>query len=321
MIVGARIAKVGEEWMADSARPRSDAVETTPPSGIHAHFSRVAAARTEPLEKRLAERIVPATPSLADLVPAMALAAAHEVTVLLTGETGTGKTFLARLLHDCSPRSAHRFLAVPCGALSNNLIESELFGHVKGAFTGADQVKTGKFAAAGKGTILLDEIDTLGLEQQAKLLRVIETGEYEPVGGNETKTCHARIIAASNWDLEGAVERGQFRQDLFYRLNVMAFHLPPLRDRKQDIAPLARGLLTGFSDKFRKSLTGIHAEALAALESFPWPGNIRQLENVIQLAVLVSSGAELLHSHLPAAVRDFNPGGASSPSERLLHSA
>src|SRR5437867_10175534 len=132
-------------------------------------------------------------------------------------------------MHGCAPRKTHSFLAVPCGAQTAKLIESAFFGHSKGAFTGADRAKEGKFAAAGEGTLLLDEIDTLGLEQQANLLRVIETGEYEPVGSNETHLCKARIIAASNWNLEEAVERGTFRQDLYYRLNVMSFHLPSLR--------------------------------------------------------------------------------------------
>src|SRR6516165_9790189 len=147
-------------------------------------------------------RLLTQTPSLLPLVERVALAARHDVTVLLTGETGTGKTFLARLIHDFSPRSAYRFLTVPCGALSANLIESEFFGHVKGAFTGADRVKVGKFAAVGEGTLLLDEIDTLALEQQASLLRVIETGEYEPVGSNETQLSRARLVVASNVNLE-----------------------------------------------------------------------------------------------------------------------
>src|SRR5262245_40543753 len=267
--------------------------------------------REETLEEVIRRRLLSLTPSLTQeqMVERVALAAAHDVTVLLTGETGTGKTYLARLMHDCSPRKEHPFLTVPCGAQPANLVESAFFGHVKGAFTGADRSKVGKFEAAGNGTILLDEIDTLGLEQQAGLLRVIETGEFEPVGSNETKRCSARIIVASNWDLEEAVAKGKFRQDLYYRLNVMSFHLPPLRERVQDIQPLVRGMAARFNTKFKKELFDISPEALDALETFPWPGNIRQLENFIQQAVLVSSGPELLLEHLPQQVRDYRPTG------------
>jgi DNA-binding NtrC family response regulator len=265
------------------------------------------ATEEETVQQVIRRRLLAMTPSLVPLVERIALAAAHDVTVLFTGETGTGKTFLARLMHDCSPRRQHPFLTVPCGALPPNLIESAFFGHVKGAFTGADRAKVGKFAAAGQGTILLDEIDTLGLEHQASLLRVIETGEYEPVGSNETHLSAARIIVASNWDLEEAVEDGRFRQDLYYRLNVISFHLPPLRERVQDIAPLVRGMAARFNAKFHKDLFDISPEAMVALESFPWPGNIRQLENAVQQAVLLSSGSELLVEHLPPAVRDGAP--------------
>jgi transcriptional regulator with PAS, ATPase and Fis domain len=279
--------------------------------------------RTEALEETISRRLLAQTPSLLPLVDRIALAAAHDVTVLLTGETGTGKTFLARLMHESSPRKQHRFLAVPCGALAANLVESEFFGHVKGAFTGADRNKVGKFAAVGQGTLLLDEIDTLPLEQQAGLLRVIETGEYEPVGSNETHVSTARLIVASNLHLEDAVERGKFRQDLYYRLNVMSFHLPPLRERVQDIAPLVRGMATRFNHKFHKQLFDIGPEAMAALESFPWPGNLRQLENVIQHAVLMSSGPEVLLQHLPPQIQEhaqlLGGNGGSLAADDLQH--
>jgi two-component system, NtrC family, response regulator HydG len=251
----------------------------------------------------LARQLLEYTPSLLPLTEHLELAAAHDVTVLLTGETGTGKTHLARLIHDCSPRREQPLIVVPCGALAPNLVKSEFFGHSKGAFTGADADKVGKFEAAGWGTLLLDEIDALPLEAQAALLRVIETGEFEPVGSNETQLCRARIIAASNTNLEEAVARGMFRQDLFYRLNVMSFHLPPLRERPQDIASLASGMAARLGRKFGKGLTAIGAKALRALQQFSWPGNIRQLENVIQQAVLVSSGTQLLVRHLPAILR------------------
>jgi two-component system response regulator HydG len=256
------------------------------------------------LEELLERKLLAQTPSLVPLADRIALAACHDVTVLLNGATGSGKTFLARLMHDLSPRKQHRFLAVPCGALSANLLESELFGHVKGAFTGADRPKLGKFAAVGEGTLLLDEIDTLALEQQATLLRVIETGEFEPVGSVDTQQCQARLIVAANVDLETAVNEGRFRPDLYFRLNVMSFHLPPLRERVQDIAPLARGMAARFNRKFNKELFDIHPETMAALEAFAWPGNLRQLENVVQHAVLVSSGPTLLPSHLPPALRE-----------------
>jgi two-component system, NtrC family, response regulator HydG len=270
----------------------------------------------------IGRRLLFSTPSIMPMAERIALAVSHDVTVLLTGETGTGKTYLARLIHDCSARKDHRFLVVPCGALTASLIESEFFGHILGAFTGADRTKLGKFAAAGDGTLLLDEIDALGMDQQAKLLRVLETGEFEPIGSNETQHCTARIIVGSNWNLDEAVEGGKFRRDLYYRLNVMSFHLPPLRERVQDVAPLARGMAARFNSKFHKDLFEITPEALAALEAFAWPGNIRQLENVVQQAVLVSSGHKLSLQHLPAPVQEYalpSNGDDSTERESLSH--
>jgi len=265
---------------------------------------------TETMPERMRRRLLALTPSLSPLAPQLEIAASHDVTVLIEGETGTGKTFLARLIHDCSSRASHRFLVVSCGALSGNLIASEFFGHVKGAFTGADVPKIGKFAAAGAGTLLLDEIDTLGLDHQTNLLRVIETGEYEPVGGNETQFSKARVIAATNWNLTDAVDRGTFRRDLYYRLQVITFHLPPLRARPQDIAPLVRGMIARFGTRFGKKIFSITPEAMRTLEEFAWPGNIRQLENAIQQAVLTCSGEVLTLTHLPAMVRTRSDGRA-----------
>ncbi len=263
----------------------------------------------DPTPDRIRRELTALTPSLAPLAPQLELAAAHDVTVLIEGETGTGKSHLARLIHDCSSRATGRFLVVACGALSGHLIASEFFGHTKGAFTGADGPKVGKFAAAGSGTLLLDEIDTLGLEHQANLLRVIETGEFEPVGSNETQRCQARVVAATNWNLADAVERGSFRRDLYYRLHVVTFHLPPLRGRPGDIGPLVRGMAAKYAARFNKRLYGVDPAAVRAAELFPWPGNIRQLENVVQQAVLTCTGESLTLSDLPAAVTT-RPAGA-----------
>lgn len=256
---------------------------------------------------RIRRRLLTLTPSLATLTMPLEIASSHDVTVLIEGETGTGKTHLARLIHECSSRATHRFQVIGCGSLTGSQLASELFGHARGAFVGADTPKVGKLAATGQGTLLLDEIDTLSLDQQANLLRVIETGEYEPVGSNETQICQARMIATSNWNLADAVERGTFRSDLYYRLNVIACRLPPLRDRRQDLQPLVRGMVAKYGTKFGKRIFNVHPDAMRSLELFPWPGNLRQLENVLQQAVLSCVGDELRLQHLPPMVHTVPP--------------
>jgi len=247
------------------------------------------------------------TPEMFDMLDELKVPAAHDVTVLLIGETGSGKTYLARLIHELSSRRDERCLTVACGALPSDLIESELFGYVKGAFTGADRDKQGKFAAAGAGTLLLDEIDVLPLEQQARLLRVIETGEYEPVGSNETQVSQARLIVASNYDLAGLVDQGAFRKDLFFRLNMLCFRLLPLRERPWDVEFLARKFALDHSRAYQIQLRHIEPEFLETLRSYAWPGNIRELENVVRRAVLYCRRGVLSASDLPSAIRQAPP--------------
>jgi DNA-binding NtrC family response regulator len=232
-------------------------------------------------------------PELFSVLDDLELVAQHDVTVLLIGETGTGKSHVAQLIHELSPRSGERFLPVACGALPGELIESELFGHVKGAFTGADRTKTGKLESVGGGTFLLDEIDVLGLDQQAKLLRVLEGGEFEPVGSNETRKLRGRAIVASNLDLETLVASDRFRSDLYYRLNEVKFHLPPLRRRQRDIVPLAIEFIEAFANQHRIAVRRVHPEFLELLKSYHWPGNIRELKNQMRRAVLFCRSGEL----------------------------
>lgn len=257
------------------------------------------------------------TPQVKRMLEDLAIAADKDVTLLLIGETGAGKTYLSNLIHEVSPRRDQPFITVACGALPGDLIESELFGHVKGSFTSAHADKDGKFIAAGKGTILLDEIDVLSPEQQVKLLRVIETGQFEQVGSNRTLTSQARLVVASNLALEPLVQQGKFRPDLYYRLSMLKFDLLPLRARKQDIKPMARRFIQSKAKKHNMSIVRIEQEFFDALYSYPWPGNVRELEYAIEKAVIYCRDGVLRATHLASHIVSGVAGPTNDPSVQL----
>ncbi|MEW5984452.1 MAG: sigma-54 dependent transcriptional regulator [Acidobacteriota bacterium] len=234
-------------------------------------------------------------------------------TILVTGESGTGKELVARAIHVHSMRREHPFVALNCGAMPESLLESELFGHVRGAFTGAATTKKGLIEAAERGTVLLDEISEMSPMMQVKLLRVLQERRFRRVGGNEEIGADIRVIAATNRDLLRMVAEGTFREDLYYRINVIAVHLPPLRDRREDILLLAEHFLIKYREQMGKSVTGFTTEAAELLESFDWPGNVRQLEHAIERAVALERGTLVQAAGLPAELR--RPGDASGPSE------
>jgi len=225
-------------------------------------------------------------------------------TVLITGESGTGKTLIARALHHNSTRREQPFVEVNCGALPETLLESELFGHKRGSFTGAHADKLGKFAAADKGTIFLDEITNASPLLQMKLLRILQDKEFEPVGANETKRVDVRVVLATNLDLAKEVETGNFRRDLYYRINVVSIAMPPLRERVSDIPVLAAHFLKQFAKENEKRITGIDDAMIDLLIRYPWPGNVRELENCIERGVVLTRNEELTPDDLPTAMRE-----------------
>jgi transcriptional regulator with PAS, ATPase and Fis domain len=250
------------------------------------------------------------------------LVAPQDTTLLLSGETGTGKTRLARLIHELSLRRTEPFLVINCGALAANLMESEMFGHVRGAFTGAVRDRSGKFTDAGRGTLLLDEIDSLPPSLQAKLLRAVDDRVFEPVGSNDPLPVRARLIAASNRTLEQEVQAGRFRADLYYRLNVVGFRLPPLRERPSAIPQLASGFLTEIAARNGRPVHSIAADALGALQRYRLPGNIRELRNIIERAVALCPGPEIQLTDLPEVITAaaHRPNGLGLvPSSSLGH--
>jgi PAS domain S-box-containing protein len=233
------------------------------------------------------EEIIGASPALKAVLSDVSKVAASDSSVLITGETGTGKELIARAIHKRSRRSSHAFISLNCAAIPSSLIASELFGHEKGAFTGALARRAGRFELAQEGTIFLDEIGELPAEMQIALLRVLQEREFERVGGNQTLKVDVRVIAATNRDIETAIAAGKFRSDLFYRLNVFPIEIPPLRERKEDIPLLVEYFVSRFARKAGKNIQGINKKTLDLLLSYPWPGNIRELQNVVERSVIV----------------------------------
>lgn len=233
--------------------------------------------------------------------------AGSTATVLLTGETGTGKELIARALHELSPRATGPFIRVNCGALSESLLESELFGHVKGAFTSAVENRTGRFEAAHGGTIFLDEINSVSYKLQVKLLRVLQEQEFERVGDTRTIKIDCRVVAATNRDLLDEIDEGRFREDLYYRLNVVPIYLPPLRDRAEDIPALVDFFKRKYAEANQSRVPGVTAESLSALQGYAWPGNVRELQNYIERAIVLCTGNTLSLELFPAHVRGLAP--------------
>ncbi len=257
--------------------------------------------------------IIGDSPVLRKLLQLVARVAASETSVLILGESGTGKEMVARAIHRQSQRASAPFVAINCAAITETLLESELFGHEKGAFTGAVAQKKGKLELAEGGTVFLDEIGELAAPLQAKLLRVLQQREFERVGGTRTWKLNVRVIAATNRDLLAEVRRGAFREDLYHRLNVVALHVPPLRDRSEDIPALASSFLERASARCRRRVTRISPEALAHLKAYPWPGNVRELENAIERAVVLGESEEVLPEDLPETVLDAPAAAPPNP--------
>src|SRR6266702_3106320 len=279
-------------------------------------------ATTEYLREQIAEEhgfgdIVGRSPALRTALQAVAQVATTSATVLLLGETGTGKELFARAIHERSPRRDRPLVKVNCAAIPATLIESEFFGHERGAFTGATQRREGRFALANGGTIFLDEVGELPLELQGKLLRVLQEGEFEPVGATRTRKVDVRVIAATNRDLERAVRAGTFREDLYYRLSVFPLPLPPLRERGDDVVHIASAIAEKLARAMGKTLAPIGATDVAALRSYSWPGNVRELRNIVGRAIITSRSGRLdLERVLPAS--DPVPQGGAPRGGEIL---
>ncbi|ODB35452.1 sigma-54-dependent Fis family transcriptional regulator [Pseudoalteromonas sp. BMB] len=255
------------------------------------------------------------SPAMLQLMAQIENVADTDVNIMLSGENGTGKSFLAEKIHALSQRCSGPFISVNMGAIAENLFESELFGHKKGAFTDAKSNRLGRIELANKGTLFLDEIANIPLSQQAKLLRVLESGQYEMLGSSLTRQMDTRIISASNADLQKQISRDLFREDLFYRLNALEFHVPPLREREQDIVPLAQHFLDKLSRKYQKPPMALDSRAQCALQSYHWPGNVRELSHLMERTVLLTKSEQVTDSDL--AIQTRNTDKMTSASEKI----
>ncbi|MCX7718886.1 MAG: sigma-54 dependent transcriptional regulator [Candidatus Sumerlaeaceae bacterium] len=262
-------------------------------------LSRLSALEDRLVRRASFDRIIGASPAMREVFDAMEKVIPNDVTVLITGESGTGKELVAQAVHYHSSRKSRAFVSVNCAAIPETLLESELFGHEKGAFTGAVGSKPGRFEAADGGTLFLDEIGDMPLGLQSKMLRVLQEGEVMRVGGRDPIRVNVRVVAATNQNLAEKVEAREFRLDLYYRLNVFPIHLPPLRRRREDIPLLVEHFIGMYNPRLNKQVTGVSPEALSALLDYPWPGNVRELENVIQRAMIIASGTHLTPAELP----------------------
>ena len=264
---------------------------------------------------RGADGIVGHSAALQQAVAVARKVARHPSTVLLTGESGTGKELVAALIHQAGPRAARPFVAVNCGAIPEQLLESELFGHARGAFTGAVEHRRGLFEEADGGTLFLDEIGELPVSLQVKLLRALQEEEVRPVGDNTPRRVDVRVITATARDLEAEVRAGRFRADLFYRVNVVRIQLPPLRERREDIPELVRHFIGVYNRKLDLSIRGVSPSAMRFLMEYPWPGNVRELENVVERAMVLADGAQVELEHLPDFARQ--PDNTTADDEDL----
>ncbi|MHB1158538.1 MAG: sigma-54-dependent transcriptional regulator [Phycisphaerales bacterium] len=260
------------------------------------------------------EGIIGTSPAIGRILTTIRQVAPSDIPVLVTGESGTGKELVAHAIHNNSKRTKKPFKPVNCAGLSASILESELFGHIKGAFTGADKDRQGVFEYADGGTLFLDEIGDMPIEMQAKLLRALESGEVVRVGSNEPRHVDVRLISATNHDLDKLIGQGRFREDLMFRIKGVRVHIPPLRERREDIGPLVRHYVERFSKKLDKPVNRVTDDAMIALTQYQWPGNVRQLINVVQNMVIVCEGEELRFEHIPAEIRSDSDTDASGGS-------